>query len=248
MKSNILFTDVHLTLINYIKVENEPEITKVDGAPTYMTSKNMLADAPEIFTPKAMVKGNPFSLMNIWLAEAESSELNDSTAMALSTVDKDGLPNVRMVLLKEVEDNGLVFYTNFKSAKGQEILNSKKAAIVLHWKSLRRQIRARGTIEIVSASQADEYYNSRPLQSRIGAWASEQSSPLESRSALMKRAAVLTAKNPTGPERPPHWGGIRILPTEIEFWADGAFRLHDRFRWTRETFRSSVWDVKRLNP
>ncbi|WP_425102154.1 pyridoxamine 5'-phosphate oxidase [Tropicibacter sp. S64] len=190
---------------------------------------------------------DPFDIARAWLAEAEQSEINDPNAIALSTVDADGMPNVRMVLLKEIEDDGFVFYTNYGSVKAQEIDGAGKAAFVLHSKSLRRQIRARGLVERVDGQQADEYYASRSLKSRLGAWASQQSQPLSSRGALMAEVARVTAKHGPNPARPPFWGGFRIRPTEIEFWADGQFRLHDRFRWTRTDF-SQNWHVERLNP
>lgn len=191
--------------------------------------------------------GNPFALARSWLSEAEASEPNDPNAIALATVDPDGLPNVRMVLLKEIEADAFVFYTNYGSAKGQEIAASGKAAFVLHWKSLRRQIRVRGLTEREEGPQADAYYASRSLKSRLGAWASDQSQPLSSREALMAQAAKVALTKGTNPPRPPFWGGFRIRPVEIEFWSDGAFRLHDRFRWTRPA-NASDWIVERLNP
>lgn len=190
---------------------------------------------------------DPFALAQSWLAEAEPVEPNDPNAIALATVDSGGLPNVRMVLLKEIEANAFVFYTNYDSAKGQEIAASGKAAFVLHWKSLRRQIRVRGVTEREDGPQADAYYASRSLKSRLGAWASQQSQPLSSREALMAEAARVAITKGPNPARPPNWGGIRILPLEIEFWADGAFRLHDRFRWSRETVQTP-WVTQRLNP
>ncbi|MDE4143484.1 MAG: pyridoxamine 5'-phosphate oxidase [Pseudophaeobacter sp. bin_em_oilr2.035] len=190
---------------------------------------------------------NPFELARAWLAEAEETELNDPNAIALSTVDADGMPNVRMVLLKEIEDGAFVFFTNYESAKGRELEQSGKAAFVLHWKSLRRQIRVRGHVTREDGPQADEYYHSRSLKSRLGAWASRQSRPLQSRSALMAEVAKITATKGPNPDRPPFWGGFRIVPSEIEFWADGAFRLHDRFVWRRNT-PDDEWSVVRLNP
>lgn len=188
---------------------------------------------------------DPFALARAWLAEAEKSEPNDPNAMALATVDADGLPNTRMVLLKEIEDGAFVFYTNYQSSKAVEIEQSGKAAFVLHWKSLRRQIRVRGTVSREEGPQADAYYASRGVQSRLGAWASKQSRPLGSRAALIAEVAKITATKGLNPPRPPFWGGYRITPVEIEFWADGAHRLHDRFRWTRS---GEGWDVTRLNP
>lgn len=190
---------------------------------------------------------DPFVLAKAWLAEAEASEINDPNAIALSTVDATGMPNARMVLLKDIEPAAFVFYTNYTSQKGQEIEAAGKAAFVLHWKSLRRQIRVRGVTEREEGQAADAYYASRSLKSRLGAWASAQSQPLSSRTALMAEVAKVTAKQGPNPKRPPFWGGIRIVPTEIEFWADGAFRLHDRFRWTRQS-PSDSWVVDRLNP
>lgn len=190
---------------------------------------------------------DPFVIARTWLSEAEASELNDPNAIALSTVDADGMPNVRMVLLKEIEADAFVFFTNYQSAKGQELAQSGKAAFVMHWKSLRRQLRVRGTVTREDGPQADAYYQSRSLKSRLGAWASEQSRPLASRAALMAEVAKVTATKGPNPERPPFWGGFRIIPTEIEFWADGAFRLHDRFVWRRNS-ASDQWNVQRLNP
>lgn len=190
---------------------------------------------------------DPFAIIRSWMAEAEQSEPNDPNAIALATVDADGMPNSRMVLLKEVEDGGFVFYTNYGSAKAEEIAATGRAAFVMHWKSLRRQVRVRGTVSREDGPQADAYYRSRSLKSRLGAWASEQSRPLSSRAALVAEVARVTARHGTNPDRPPFWGGFRIVPVEIEFWADGAFRLHDRFRWTR-TDPAASWSVTRLNP
>lgn len=190
---------------------------------------------------------DPFLIVQRWLDEAEESELNDPNAMALATVDGDGLPNVRMVLLKQVEPDGFVFYTNYGSAKATEIEATGKAALVLHWKSLRRQVRVRGTVTRVEGAKADAYFNSRSLKSRLGAWASRQSQPLESRGALMAEVAKISAKHGIHPPRPSFWGGYKIAPVEIELWADGAFRLHDRFVWRREPPDKS-WKITRLNP
>lgn len=190
---------------------------------------------------------DPFALARSWLAEAEPVEPNDPNAIALATVDGDGMPNVRMVLLKEIEADAFVFYTNYTSQKGQEIEASGKAAFVLHWKSLRRQIRVRGITEREEGPKADEYFASRSLKSRLGAWASQQSQPLSSREALMAEAAKVAVTKGPNPPRPPYWGGIRIRPLEIEFWADGTFRLHDRFRWARSQIAAD-WQIKRLNP
>ncbi|MDZ7824364.1 MAG: pyridoxamine 5'-phosphate oxidase [Ahrensia sp.] len=191
---------------------------------------------------------NPFVTFEAWLKDAESSEINDPNAVALASVDADGLPNVRMVLLKGFDDRGFVFYTNFESQKGNEILGQQKAAMCFHWKSLRRQVRVRGAIEIVSDAEADEYYQTRARGSRIGAWASKQSRPLESRFALEKEVAKYTAKFAIGEiPRPAHWSGIRIIPTYIEFWKDGAFRLHDRIIFRREQ-AGDDWSKTRFYP
>ncbi|MEI2804932.1 pyridoxamine 5'-phosphate oxidase [Albidovulum sp.] len=190
---------------------------------------------------------DPFAIARAWLAEAETREPNDPDAIALATVDPEGLPNVRMVLLKEIEADAFLFYTNYGSAKGREIAASGKAAFVMHWKSLRRQIRVRGVTSREDGPKADAYFASRSLQSRLGAWASRQSEPLASRAGLMAEVARVTAAHGIAPKRPPVWGGIRIRPLEIEFWADGAFRLHDRFRWRRAT-PTEPWTITRLSP
>jgi len=190
---------------------------------------------------------DPFALAQAWLLEAEAAERNDPNAIALSTVDDAGMPNARMVLLKEIEANAFVFYTNYESAKAQELDSAGKAAFVMHWKSLRRQVRVRGIISREDGPQADAYYKSRSLKSRLGAWASQQSRPLSSRAALVAEVAKITAAKGINPERPPFWGGYRLHPLEIEFWADGDHRLHDRFQWRRETIEGA-WSVTRLNP
>ncbi len=189
----------------------------------------------------------PFRLFAAWLEDATRSEPNDPNGVALATVDEDGMPNVRMVLLKGFDEHGFVFYTNFESAKGREILASRKAAMCFHWKSLRRQVRVRGPVEIVGDAEADAYYAARPRGSRIGAWASKQSRALESRFALEKAAAEYTAKFALGEiPRPHHWSGFRIVPMSIEFWHDRPFRLHDRLVFTRND--SDGWDKARLYP
>ena len=193
---------------------------------------------------------DPFDITRAWLAEAEAGEINDPNAIALSTVDAEGMPDTRMVLLKDIDgqgqDGSFVFYTNYDSAKGRQISATGKASFVMHWKSLRRQIRVRGTVTREEGPQADAYYNSRALKSRLGAWASPQSQPLESRSALVAAVAKVSLKHGSSPDRPPFWGGFRISPTQIEFWADGAFRLHDRFVWVRQA--EGCWKVTRLAP
>ncbi|MEM6824619.1 MAG: pyridoxamine 5'-phosphate oxidase [Pseudomonadota bacterium] len=190
---------------------------------------------------------DPVRLAEAWLAEATKTEPNDPNAMQLATVDGDGMPNVRTVLLKDIEADAFVFYTNYGSAKGRELVGAGKAAFVLHWKTLRRQVRVRGHVTKEDGEKADAYFHSRPLESRIGAWASRQSEALKSREALMAEVARQGVKRGTNPDRPEHWGGFRIQPLEMEFWADGNFRLHDRFRWVREDL-ASEWFVCRLHP
>jgi pyridoxamine 5'-phosphate oxidase len=192
-------------------------------------------------------RDDPFALFGEWLADATAHEINDPNAMSLATVDADGMPDVRMVLLKGYDPRGFVFYTNFESAKGTQLLGSMKAAVCFHWKSLRRQVRVRGPVEIVSDAEADEYYATRPRGSRIGAWASRQSRPLESRFALEKAVADYTLRHPVGDiPRPAHWSGFRILPQAMEFWHDRPFRLHDRMRFVREA--GGGWETTRLYP
>jgi pyridoxamine 5'-phosphate oxidase len=191
---------------------------------------------------------DPFALARGWLAAAEKHEPNDPNAIALATVDASGLPNARMVLLKEIEADAFVFYTNYQSAKATELDAAGQAAFVMHWKTLRRQIRARGAVAREDGPQADAYYRSRSLKSRLGAWASRQSQPLSSRQKLMADVARITLEKGIDPPRPPFWGGYRLTPVEIEFWADGAFRLHDRFRWRRDGVSEKTWTVTRLCP
>lgn len=190
----------------------------------------------------------PFVLFEQWFAEARQKEVNDPDAMTLATVDADGLPDARMVLLKALEPRGFTFYTNSESAKGLELGSKMKAALVFHWKSLRRQVRVRGLVEMVSAAEADAYFASRPRDSRIGAWASKQSRPLESRFALEKAVAREAARFGLGEvPRPPHWNGYRVMPVQLEFWQDRPFRLHDRVTFLRET-PDGAWLKDRLYP
>ena len=191
---------------------------------------------------------DPILLFHQWLADATASEPNDPAATALASVDGDGLPDVRMVLLKAFDARGFVFYTNLESAKGREILATGKAAMCFHWKSRRRQVRLRGPTQEVSSREADAYFASRPRGSRIGAWASDQSRPLESRAFLESRVREFEAKYP-GEEvpRPPQWSGFRIVPCQIEFWQDGRFRLHDRIVFLREK-ETDGWKKLRLYP
>jgi pyridoxamine 5'-phosphate oxidase len=200
----------------------------------------------ELTTSDFTQENEPFSLFGAWLKEAESAEPNDPNGLALATVDADGMPNVRMVLLKSFDLDGFVFFTNYESRKGQELLGQKKAAMVFHWKSLRRQVRIRGDIETVSDAEADAYFETRARGSRIGAWASKQSRPLESRFALEKAVAEYTMKFGLGHiPRPAHWSGFRLRPVSIEFWADRPFRLHDRVEFTRA---GEGWEKVRMYP
>ncbi len=193
-------------------------------------------------------ESDPFALFNGWFEMAEKTEPQDPNAMALATSDSDGLPNVRMVLLKAVDEAGFVFYTNLESAKGTELVENPKAALCIHWKSLDRQIRARGEIEAVTDAEADAYYASRHRSSRIGAWASKQSRPLESRFALEKEVARFTAKYAVGEiPRPPFWSGFRLKPSSIEFWRSGTFRLHDRLIFKRDS-ADAPWATNRYYP
>ena len=190
---------------------------------------------------------DPFALARDWLAEASETEINDPNAMALSTVDATGMPNARVVLLKDIEEGAFVFYTNYTSAKAAELESAGKAAFVIHWKSLGRQIRARGIITREDGEKADAYYASRSLQSRQGAWASDQSKPLSNRETLQRALVDAIAKHGDDPARPPFWGGYRLTPLELEFWCDGPARLHDRFQWRRASV-DAPWDITRLNP
>ncbi len=190
----------------------------------------------------------PFSLFQSWFDAAQKSEPNDPEAMALATADANGLPNVRMVLLKGIDSSGITFYTNSESAKGRELQANMQAAAVLHWKSLGRQVRLRGPVEIISAKESDEYFASRPRQSQIGAWASQQSRSLESRFALERAVAKYAAKYGFGEvPRPPNWQGYKIVPFYLEFWAEGTFRLHDRIVFRRHT-ELGAWRQERLYP
>ena len=189
---------------------------------------------------------DPLTVFAAWFAEAEAQELNDHNAMAVASVGPDGMPSLRMVLLKDFGPEGFVFYTNFESRKGQQIEANPKVALLFHWKSLRRQVRIEGAVETVTDEEADTYFASRPRQAQIGAWASEQSRPMEGRFELEKRIATVAAKHAIGKvPRPPHWSGFRIMPRLIEFWQDGAFRLHDRLVYHRD---GDSWRTERLFP
>lgn len=211
-----------------------------------------MTDATLDNTPDVFTSQDPLVLFEEWLQAAGETEPNDPNAMALATVDEDGLPDVRMVLLKGADRDGFVFYTNLESAKGQELLTSGKAALCFHWKSQRRQIRVRGPIAQVSDQEADAYFQSRARDSRVGAWASQQSRPLEGRFQLEKEVARYTAKHAIGEvPRPPYWSGFRVMPQQIEFWRDRPFRLHDRLVFHRQgDVADDGWDwtTERLFP
>jgi pyridoxamine 5'-phosphate oxidase len=210
--------------------------TKPIEHPSWLTSGDF-ADAPE-----------PFRLFADWFADANKSEPANPNAMALATVDAAGLPDVRMVLLKGFDEAGFVFYTNRNSAKGQELAGNPKASLAFYWKSLDRQVRVRGTVSQVTDAESDAYFATRPRGAQLGAWASQQSSPLESRFAFEKAVALVTAKYPVGTvPRPPYWIGYRVVPLAIEFWHERAFRLHDRIVFSRDSV-GTAWTKTRVYP
>ena len=221
-------------------MSRDPRIPPSPSADDYAAA---LADNAD---ETVLERDEPFSLFADWLAAAREKEPNDPNAMALATADADGLPDCRMVLLKDFDPRGFVFYSNAQSAKGGQLAANPQAALLFHWKSLRRQVRVRGTIEEVTPEEADAYFASRARDARIGAWASDQSRPLEGRLALEKRIAEYGLKFGLGDvPRPPHWTGWRVLPQAIEFWRDRPFRLHDRVRFVRA---GEGWTKDRLYP
>jgi pyridoxamine 5'-phosphate oxidase len=213
-----------------------------------------MSDTAPIEHPSWLTSGDftaadePLALFTAWLKDATAAEPRDPTAMTLATVDPDGLPNARLVLLKGVDERGFVFYTNMDSQKGRELDAHAQAALVFHWKSLNRQVRLRGSVERVTPEEADAYFASRPKQAQIGAWASKQSAPLESRLAFEKAVALYAARYAfsTVP-RPPNWSGYRVVPSIIEFWQDRPFRLHDRIEFRRQR-PGAPWSKTRLYP
>ena len=213
-----------------------------------------MSDTAPIEHPTWLTSGDfttaddPLRLFSAWLKDASASEPRDPTAMTLATVDADGTPNARMVLLKGLDERGFVFYTNMDSQKGRELDQKPAAALVFYWKSLNRQIRVRGPVERVTDAEADAYFATRPKQAQIGAWASKQSAPLESRLAFEKAVALYAAKYAIGTvPRPPRWSGYRIVPMMIEFWHDRPFRLHDRIEFGRDAL-GAPWTKTRLYP
>ena len=190
---------------------------------------------------------NPIELFKKWFSKAEESEINDPNAVAVATSNKKNQPNVRMVLLKGLSNKGFVFYTNFNSKKGNELKENQKASMCFHWKSLRRQVRAIGIVEEVSAKEADDYFNSRPYKNRIGAWASSQSKKLDKRETFLKNIKAYEKKYPDEKNvpRPPHWSGWRLLPNEIEFWLDGEGRIHERLNYRKN---NGKWEKDLLYP
>jgi pyridoxamine 5'-phosphate oxidase len=219
-----------------------------------MSRSDLIPPSPDAFEADNAAEADifahdePFKLFEDWLVAAKAKEPNDPNAMTLATVDQDGLPDARMVLLKGVDERGFVFFTNVESDKGRELAAVAKAALLFHWKSLRRQVRVRGTVEAVTAEEADAYFATRPKGAQIGAWASQQSRPLESRLAFEKAVALYAAKYAIGTvPRPPHWSGYRIVPISIEFWHDRPFRLHDRVEFRRDAF-GAPWSKTRMYP
>jgi pyridoxamine 5'-phosphate oxidase len=222
----------------------------LDAAGRSLAVDQLRTDDPKAGAPAPTsdftLSEDPFALFAAWMREAEAAEPEDPNAMALATAGSDGLPDVRMVLLKGFDERGFVFYTNVQSAKGEELAQNPQAALVLHWKSLRRQVRARGPVSPVTAEEADAYFESRRRESRLGAIASQQSRPLADRAALMAEVTELAARYENGPiPRPEHWTGFRIAPVSLEFWQNGDYRLHDRVRFTRT---GDGWSRARLYP
>ena len=204
----------------------------------------MNPDYGPCITPTA----DPLALFASWLAQAQASEINDPNAMALATVGADGQPSVRMVLLKDYDARGFTFYTNTESHKGQQLAQHPRAALLFHWKSLRRQVRVEGAVQPVSAAEADAYFASRPRMAQVGAWASAQSRPLASREELMQAVQTTEARfDGKDVPRPPHWSGYRVIPAQIEFWQEQGFRLHDRVVYTRPQ-PEGIWTHARCYP
>ena len=223
-------------------------MTRTSAIPPSPSELDHAATAAAKTEPPLPDGADPFLLFAEWFETAKASEINDPNAMALATAEADGLPDVRMVLLKDFDANGFTFYTNTQSAKGLELAANPKAALLFHWKSLRRQVRVRGPVEVVSEAEADAYFASRARSSQIGAWASDQSRPTPDRLALEKRVAEYALKFGVGKvPRPPHWSGYRVVPQAMEFWRDRPFRLHERLTFTRAA-AGGPWTPSRLFP
>jgi len=213
-----------------------------------MTDTTSIKHPPSLTSGDFTLADEPFALFAAWFAEACQQEPNDPNAMALATVDEAGLPDVRMVLMKGFDADGFVFYSHIASAKGRELAANPRAGLLFHWKSLRRQVRLRGVVTPVTDAEADEYFATRPKQAQIGAWASKQSQPLESRFAFEQAIAKVAARHAIGEvPRPPGWSGWRIAPTQFEFWHDRPFRLHDRIEFRRDA-PGAAWTKVRLYP
>lgn len=218
-------------------------MSDIPPSPSTAEYRHQPEPADELFD-----REEPFGLFAEWFAEAKLSEPNDPHAMTLATVDADGLPDARQVLMKDFSRQGFTFYTNLQSAKGRQLAAHPKAALVFHWKSLRRQVRARGAVVAVTPAEADAYFATRARESQIGAWASDQSRPLESRQELKRRVAEHGMRfSDAEPPRPPHWSGFRLAPTQLEFWRDRAFRLHERVLFERAS-PGEPWSKGRLYP
>ncbi len=190
---------------------------------------------------------NPFKQFETWFQDARDAGVDEPNAMTLATATKDGKPSARIVLLKGLDERGFVFFTNYESRKGRELRENPNAALCFHWQKLERQVNIVGSVEKISTEDSEAYFNSRPLASRYGAWASRQSEPLESKAALLARVAELALKYPIGNvPLPPFWGGFRVVPDELQFWQGQPSRLHDRFRYLKQT--NGVWKIDRLSP
>ena len=192
------------------------------------------------------VQKNPIDQFNIWLDQARHAELPEPNAMTVASVDENGKPSARVVLIKEVDHKGFVFFTNYESRKGKALTHNPQAALLFFWPELERQIRIEGSVEKLSDEESDEYFHSRPLDSRIGAWASPQSQVISGRSVLVAKAAEYALKFALNPPRPPHWGGFRVKPQALEFWQGRPSRLHDRIRYTQQAY--GIWKIERLAP